>query len=438
MPQPSIIPLTDEELATVTAEDMPKLTSEERRRLNRVRAQAQVSADPSPLSRFAGGVWDQVSGIPSGIAQAVRHPIDTINASRAASTDLRGQANTAWNEGRYLDSMAYKANAAVPFMGPAVNAAAEKMSGGNVAGALGDAAGLGLVPHVMDAVGAGASRARNVATERMPERMYGRVFKPTAEDIAAKYNAKARGETNPTLPREVMERGVTGGIEDMAVRSRHELTGFEDQLQAIAGEKTVTLPQKKAYVSLLNEIRSSFKDTLFSERAKEANDLVAALRGPGDAVPARVALKVKRFLDDMRNTSSFRENPRLSMQQEEFKVGADRVRSALKKDPEMADLLNEERLRIEMFDSLVKAGVRQANSKLLSLTDSLLGGGGFVTGHPVEAAAAGAALHMARQPAAITTVAQGLYKTGQRLPHGIARPVARALSGPAMTKSNEP
>lgn len=45
MPENEIIPLTDEELATVTAEDIPKLTSEERRRLSRVRPQAKSKMD---------------------------------------------------------------------------------------------------------------------------------------------------------------------------------------------------------------------------------------------------------------------------------------------------------------------------------------------------------------------------------------------------------
>lgn len=78
----------------------------------------------------------------AGAANAIAHPIDTINGMRQFSQAERDKADTAWNAGNYLSAMGHKVNANVPLIGPALAAGGEQISRGDISGAAGSATAL--------------------------------------------------------------------------------------------------------------------------------------------------------------------------------------------------------------------------------------------------------------------------------------------------------
>ena len=270
---------------------------------------------------------------------------------------------------------------------------------------------------------------RKIFTQRMPERFYGQIFKSAPDDIRARFTSLAKGgPENPTLAKEMLVRGVSGSSEQMAVESYKRLEAMEQQLQSAATGQAVSLsPNKPKYISLLTKIKDTFDNTFFSQRAEEADDLIRALNtARGGAVSASDALRLKRFLDRMRNTSSFRSDPRLTVAQEELKVAADTVRTTLRQNPVFADLLNEERVYIQAFDDIVDDAVRRNNKQLLGLTDYILGGGGVVAGADFAGVGAAGAVRAFQQPRTLTGLGQMAYRAGQAVPRGSGQ---KAVSG---------
>jgi hypothetical protein len=289
------------------------------------------------------------------------------------------------------------------------------------------------------AVSAGLTGIRNAITERLPEKLYGQIFKADPADIKAKYTSIAAGEpVNPTLAKEAMERGISGTSEKMAVKSITDLNALESELQSAAAGKVITLPQKGAYVSMLKEVKGQYAKTIFSDRADEADQLIKALQSHrGEIADATDALKVKRFLDAMRNTSSFRDNPMLSPRQEEFKIAADKVRAVLHGDPTLSTLLNEERIRIQAIDDIVKDAVGRSNKRLLGLTDVLLGGGGLASGATGGGIGMAAAARGFQQPFTLTNTAQGLRTAGKAVPKGAETVAVRGAAALAAAKKKD-
>ena len=139
-------------------------------------------------------------------------------------------------------------------------------------------------------------------------------------------------------------------------------------------------------------------------------------------------LKVKRFLDGLRTSSSFRLDPNLVPRQEELKIAADVVRAKLHTVPQMSKLIQDERVFIQAFEALVDDAVRTGNKRLLGLTDVLLGGGGVASGFPGAGLGAMAAVRAGQTPRVLTGLGQALYRTGRAVPRSAVSTGARTTA----------
>lgn len=263
------------------------------------------------------------------------------------------------------------------------------------------------------------AKVGKAVTRLLPEKLYNSMFKVAKDDLAAYYRTVANGgEVNPTLAQELLERKVFGSAENMAVYSLNKLDALENSVQNFIREapagvpRTIKIDNKTAYINLLETVNKYFKGTIFSPRSKEALKMLKELKAYKNDIPMELALNIRRFLDKMRNTSSFRMNAKLAPRQEEYKVAADQLRGKLAKAG-LDDLMNEERIFIQAFDAIVEDAVRRGNKNVLSLTDAILGGGGLATGLTGPALGAMAAYRAFQMPASLTGVAQGLYQLGK-------------------------
>ena len=116
----------------------------------------------------------------------------------------------------------------------------------------------------------------------------------------------------------------------------------------------------------------------------------------------------------MRNTSSFKLDPKLTPRQEEFKFATDTLRKKLS-EAGLGNLMNEERIFIEAVDSIVTDAAKRQNVKLLNLTDFILGGGGMASGFPGAGIGAAAGVRAFQQPFTLTNLGQILFKSGNAI-----------------------
>lgn len=262
----------------------------------------------------------------------------------------------------------------------------------------------------------------------MPEGFMQRIFQTTGEDFTAKVRSLAKGkEVNPTLAKELLDRGLFGTAEDMAISSLNKLDELEKavkttvQAKKLTGQKIV-IDNKAGIKNLLTSIRDQFKLGLYTDRAKEADKLIKSLSGKSNQIDIDTALAMRRFIDRSRNMSSFKSisNP-ISAKQDEFRTAADQIRKKLS-EAGLKDLMNEERIYINALSDITDFAVKQGKKNIIGPTDYILGGGGLAAGAPGAGLGVAAAARAFQQPASLTGVAQGLYRTGK-----VVNPVAPLL-----------
>lgn len=289
----------------------------------------------------------------------------------------------------------------------------------------------------------------------VPEKLYAQIFRRVEDDYAASIKSgyymdlqKSNPEKyaqllekglvpeapnfNPTLAKEALNKGLRGNVENMAKYSFGKQIQIEDEIRDLVKGQVVKVDNKKGYVKLLTSLQKEFgkQDVGFMpERGKTANMLLSELKSAkSNKVSAETALKLRRFLDSMRNTSSFRTNPNLTLKQDAFKSAADKLRGALATQlPGIKDKMNDYRIFIEAFDELVKKGVRDENAKLLNMTDVLIGGGGLASGFPGAGIGAATAVRAFQSPTSLTGLGYGLNKVV-----GGVRSLSNALTSPGV------
>jgi hypothetical protein len=178
--------------------------------------------------------------------------------------------------------------------------------------------------------------------------------------------------------------------------------------------KTIKIENKKAYLNILKTINNQFKSGLFTDRVKTSQSLIKELSGKTNEIKMSTALELRRFIDKMRNTSAFKLDSRLTPKQEEYKMAADILRKKLA-DAGLKDLMNEERIYIQIFDNIVDYAVAKDNKKLLGLTDILLGGGGIAAGATGAGVGIAAGVRAFQTPTTLTGLGQGINKFGKKL-----------------------
>lgn len=247
-------------------------------------------------------------------------------------------------------------------------------------------------------------------------------------------------EINPSLAQEVLDRGLFGSSEGMTKYGFVKQLQLESEIRnTLKGMKQrIPLPERSSYIKLLTNLKGEFSKQgqgFFSDRVKEANKFISKLTAAKNKqIDPMDVLELRRFLDGMRNTGSFRLNPNLSSKQESYKKAADILRSKLAKIPEISKNMNEYRIWIEAVDSLVNHAVKTGNRRLLNLTDIIVGGGGLAGGFPGTGVGAATLIRLFQTPAFLTSAAQAFSKLGQaRLPQplqtGLGFELGRGIKG---------
>ena len=296
---------------------------------------------------------------------------------------------------------------------------------------------LGLLTNGVLGIAGGVGKA---VTTNLPERIMSRIFKTAEDDLRLAYQTVARGKKlNPTLSREVLDRGLRGNSKNMAVFSFKKIDDLERELQRIAPGQFVNLARKgqgkkEDFIGLLDDIEKQFGKGFFQDRASKARGLANKLRAEKSTeIDVGLALQVRRFLDNMRNTSSFKLNPRLSQKQEELKIAADNLRGKIaKSSPKVKELINEERVFIQARDAIIDDAVKRNNRNIIGLVDILAGGGGLVSGGVGQGIGAAAAIRGFQQPFTLTNLAVALDRAGKftgKTPDAVRKGLRGAITG---------
>ena len=291
-------------------------------------------------------------------------------------------------------------------------------------GTKGAAFGVATVP-----VGAVAGKVLNYATKYLPEKLYSQIFRSTKDDLYAYFKTSALDKKiNPTLARELIDRGVFGSSKNMAIYSFRKLDSLEKQIQdlIINNPKTVLIPNTKAYSNLFKMVSDFFGKGFSLEKKTEADYFIKLLSNNANKnFGLKDVLGMRRFLDRMRNTSSFHAEAKLSPRQEEFKTAAGILRNKLAQNPQLKDLLGEERIFIQAVDAIVSDAVKRNNRNVLNLTDAIIGGGGLAIGGLPTCIGAESVIRAFQNPGLLTGASQGLTKLGQGIEK--AQPLIRQI-----------
>ena len=284
------------------------------------------------------------------------------------------------------------------------------------------------------------------ATKTMPERLYKTFFDVTKDDLSQMWKTtelvklKATDPNlfnsyveqgvikivnnnpvvNPTLAKEIMSKGLWGSPEKMATYSYGKILDLESQILSQVRQKgtTITMSNKKGYQEALQLFIKNYSKTAFGTKPEvlsEAKTLFSQLsKTTGKKIPAEIALNLRRFLDSMRNSSSFRLDVNLAPKQEGLKALANTLRGELSTQlKEFGDKMDNYRIFIEAFDSMVDYAHKTGNSKIVSMADAIVGGGGLVAGGPAGGFSLMGLFRLIQMPSIQTGVAQALFKSGQ-------------------------
>lgn len=132
------------------------------------------ATESHPLDAIGHGIseaWKKVNPIPQieGMADAIRHPIDTAKAMGQQNADIWNKAKDAYSKGDYSGAVRHGVNYAlsgIPGLGSGIEESQDKIQSGDLAGGLGSAIGTGVslaapsvVPKAVGAVAGGLKRA---------------------------------------------------------------------------------------------------------------------------------------------------------------------------------------------------------------------------------------------------------------------------------------
>ena len=227
----------------------------------------------SSLKRALSGLWSMTNpiGIASGLAQAVRHPIDTGTNIVRAQVDQGRQAFEAAKDGRVFEAAGHGAASLLPVVGPLAAQTGERIAEGDVAGGLGQTAGL-LAPF---AVSGAVQAARGPAKAKALEQT---ATQQVADRVLAPGNLSYRGRAQALAP-EVLQRGLTGDRNALreAAQAGMDAAGqaIDDAIQAAGGPRSLVQTGP-----IIAQIRDQIAKLTYADGMpiKGAEGKVAALR----------------------------------------------------------------------------------------------------------------------------------------------------------------
>ena len=295
----------------------------------------------------------------------------------------------------------------------------------------------------------GIKQTLNFFTKAVPERLYSTFFKTTTDDMAKQIKSGAMAkiqqtnpdmfddfvkqgiirmksgqpvEINPTLARQALEKSfgskATGGsLEKMAEYSYVKQFELEAQARNLVKNSKEMIDlgsNKQGYIKMLKDIFDAFDQEgygFLKGQSNEAKEIYNTLKNAvGTKINAETALKLRRTMDSLRSSSSFRESPKLSLKQGIFKNAANQLREKLTKISGLKDLMKDYKFYIDVADGLVAEAARRGNTKIFSLFDAMVGGssigGGLGAGGGLGLLAM---LRTVQTPVVLTAIARGLY-----------------------------
>lgn len=206
---------------------------------------------PSAISRFVGGAAETLNPVTmaQGVAQAVRHPIDTLQAIGQQHADTFGKAREAFSEGRYSEAAGYGAATVLPVLGPMAADIGEQAASGDVAGAAGALTGV-LTPMAAARPLAGLARKAAKPLQQSAQRKVVQALGPTKERFKSIAEKRAP---------EILERGLGGSRESLqaqaAVRARAAGAQIDQLLQREGGRPL----NPKPVIDALEDAKSAYQ-----------------------------------------------------------------------------------------------------------------------------------------------------------------------------------
>lgn len=310
----------------------------------------------------------------------------------------------------------------------------------------------------------GIKQGIKLATEKIPERIYSTFFKTTADDLAeqiktggiqklqstnpelfktfvkeglVKVGKAGKVEIDPTLAKQALQKGLGGSLEKMAEFSY--LKQLESEVaarNAVRGTKALIDigKDKVGYAKMLKDTYQAFGKEgygFLKGAAQEAKNIEAELaKAKGGKISAELALRLRRVIDGLRQSGSFRSSAVLGPKQAIFKAAADKLRGKLASDvPGLAKIMKDYKFYIDSADSLVGEAARRGNNRIFSLFDAVVGGSSISALGGPGGVGVFAALRTIQSPAILTFLARQLQATPRRVLRG-AIPVAGSLVEP--------
>lgn len=176
-------------------------------------APVSITPDSTPAPRtwtdsagdFASSLWKQINPVAGvkGAAQLAAHPIDTLKSDAGARQQIYNDAETAFKKGNYAEGASHLLNAAVPFLGPQLDAAGNDFLQGNYAKGAGSSAGMGLAmaaPEAISNLHPIQAIKNAIASTGAPERMYESALKPSTTIPAPKRAAMVQTGLQYEIP----------------------------------------------------------------------------------------------------------------------------------------------------------------------------------------------------------------------------------------------
>lgn len=314
----------------------------------------------------------------------VQHPIDTVTkaATDAYKTHIQmlQQAKASLAKGDYGDAIQRGTNALMPVLGPAIQASVDKANAGDMAGGLGELAGMlasvaAAAPGATEAAAAKLGDLADAAgvSKIVPsaaKTLYGSALKPSV--------------SNPGKAATAVETGLDAGIpvSEKGQKKLADLIGDLNQKtkSVIASNPSATV-DPQAVASRLDQTSAKFASQALPQEdlgiiAKAKQDFLDA--NP-NAIPASDAQAIKQGTYQQLKDKSFGELK--SAQVESEKALARGIREELQTQfPELGPLNGKLSQFYGFQPYLEKAVGRIGNHNIISLGDMLAAGAGGMAG----------------------------------------------------------
>lgn len=231
----------------------------------------------------------------------------------------------------------------------------------------------GLLGGSLPVAGKVFGKAKNVFTEKLPEKIYNTAVKPTLDEL--RKNIKYGNET---LGRELMNDGVRGGSKRLLEIAKEKLNSYENELQTTFANSTGTIKRaelKKYFSGLIETTRNT--PGIGAERQK----ITQLLKEFPKEVSLQQANKIKRNLyNELRNVA-YKLDANLTTKREAMKTLAKALKTELENKvggTKVANINKKLSIYGRLEDRIVDVLARENKNNFFGLTDNILAGAGFI------------------------------------------------------------